>query len=119
MLPFVGSAELTWIVLLLDLGSPFPSAGVFLAVQVVEVAGDLGGEGVAGSELLALGQALHRGSVVFVGGLVPLAPRAFRLPYHRACRREFHLGYYLAWVESPQVHYQERFRLEDHRASPA
>ena len=118
-LPFVCSAGLTWIALSLDLGNPFPSVGVLLAVQVVEVAGDLGGEGVTGSELLALGQAPHQGLVVFVGGLVLLAPRAFRLPYHRACRQAFHLGYYLAWVESPPVHYQERFRLEDRQPSPA
>lgn len=99
---------------MLDLGSPSPSAGVLLVVQVVEVVGDLGEEGAAGSELLALDQVLDQGLEGVVGDLVP---RAFHLPCHRACRRAFHPEYYLAWVEPPRVHYQEHSRAEDHQSS--
>lgn len=40
-LPYVGSAELTWTVLSLDLDIPFPLEGVHPVVQAVEVVGDL------------------------------------------------------------------------------
>ena len=100
----------------LDLDTPFQLAEVHLVVQVAGVEDDLDGGDVVDSEPLALGQALHRGLVEVVEDRVHLALHASHLPYHRACRRGFHLGCYPAYRgESLQVHRQVHSRPKGHQ----